>query len=117
MTWIRLQAAILAFALGIANAQCVVTCAITPFHDDSPPCHHHPSKQKNDRDNCTHHVFVAEGQSVATAGIRPIHPHRATVAIARQTGVRPLQVTSPAAVISASPPFHGLAGYSLVLRI
>jgi hypothetical protein len=117
MTWMRLQAVVLAAALGVANAQCVITCAITPFHDDSSPCHHHPSKQTNDRYNCTHHVFVAEGQSVATACDRPLHPDRAMTGIARQTCGVALQVTIRVAVISASPPFHDLADYFRVLRI
>src|SRR4051794_12797444 len=75
MKWVRLPVAIIAaFALLVANCQCLVACTTKPCHEllgasqansEHPlsPCHEHPhqsSKQNKADGHCAHFAFLSQ---------------------------------------------------------
>src|ERR1035437_7266880 len=65
MRWVRLLTVLPALLFVLANAQCVVRCAIVPCHRqdakpaDLPPCHRHSSPPQETRP-CASAAFVAD---------------------------------------------------------
>src|SRR5882762_2201884 len=76
----KLQVALLAGILVLANAQCLFACAAEPCYpaaspstsgDTLPPCHknHHPSKQDDAPPSCAHAPLLGEYRAPATVAV------------------------------------------------
>src|SRR5882762_2400356 len=64
----KLQVALLAGVLMLANAQCLLACAADPCDRDRvPPCHKHQSKSDDAPASCAHAPVLAEYR--ASAGV------------------------------------------------
>jgi len=67
----KLQIALLAGVLMLANAQCLLACAADPCDADRvPPCHKHQSKSSHAPPSCAHAPVLAEYRAPADVGIR-----------------------------------------------
>ena len=72
MTGRRLQVALLAGVLILANAQCLFACAADPC-DRVPPCHKQQSKSESAPASCAHAPVLAEYRAPADTGVG-LHP-------------------------------------------
>jgi len=120
MKWLRLQVALLAIAISVASAQCIVTCAAQPCHESSinqtPPCHrHHSPKQQDGPQRCQHPFFLAEGRGRIvmnlTSAVETPQLPMARVDMPSLTNAAKLEI------VEASPPGSPQPDFSTVLRV
>jgi hypothetical protein len=128
MLWFRQPLILLAAALIVANAECVVRCSALPCHDSAPasqskdsasapPCHkHHGPKQTDTLKPCTSAALLVAQQGPSTSAINASDTEIFEVA-APLPLLKPWVRQRPAASEGASPPGLTEALSSTVLKI
>jgi hypothetical protein len=120
MKWLRLQVVLLAIAVSVASAQCIVTCAAQPCHDSSvnqiPQCHrHHSPKQQDGPQRCQHPFFVAEGRGRAVISAAPVFD--APMALIATVEIPRMALAVRLRIHGTSPPGSLKLDFSTILRV